>query len=242
MQLQLRKFLCRRSPLWLLCGTLSLGGCAILGNDAPTQCRVLDPELSIGQYQGGCDNGLAEGYGEVSGTSTYRGDFHAGKKHGKGIKVMPNGDRYEGDFDADYRHGTGTYVWGPKTQWAGQRYTGQYQRDKRHGWGVFQWETGDRYEGTWENDVRQYASARELRQYQHENAQKRVVGAEVCNSLPFGADSFPAMRGTLETRQLELYIRLTSVEGGQAEYYGQEYKAGDVLLDDPVHWPLCGKK
>jgi hypothetical protein len=166
----------------------------MLGGTAET-CRIVDPDLAAGQYQGGCQDGWANGYGEVAGTSTYRGDFRGGKKQGKGIKLMANGDRYEGDFDNDYRHGVGTYTWGAKTPWAGERYSGQYQRDARHGWGVFFWANGDRYEGKWENDTRVYASAMEVRRLQAEAAKARQEGVEVCNARPVFDAPYQAMRG-----------------------------------------------
>ena len=65
-----------------------LSGCAVTGS-IPQSCKVFDPDLAHGAYRGGCTDGLADGYGEVSGAGSYRGDFFAGKKHGKGIKVMP---------------------------------------------------------------------------------------------------------------------------------------------------------
>jgi len=128
--------------------------------NAKSSCKVIYPDLAQGVYSGDCKEGLADGYGEVSRTGSYRGDFHTGKKHGVGIKVMPNGDKYVGHFSEDYRHGMGAYVWGDKTQWAGDRYEGEYQRDLRHGWGVFQWGSGDRYEGPWQNDFRMGPSVR----------------------------------------------------------------------------------
>src|SRR3989338_9918171 len=81
-----------------------LSGCALSGG-AQQSCKIFDPDLAQGVYSGSCKGGLADGYGEVTGAGSYRGDFRAGKKHGKGIKVMPNGDRYAGDFSDDYRHG-----------------------------------------------------------------------------------------------------------------------------------------
>lgn len=225
----------------LTIGLLSLSGCAVLGG-ATTSCQVLDPELAQGIYHGGCHAGFADGYGEVTGESTYRGDFRAGKKHGKGVKVMSNGDRYAGDFEDDYRHGKGIYTWGDKTQWAGERYSGSYNQDSRHGWGVFQWANGDRYEGEWENDARKYASAMEIRRLQTEAARLRVVGAEVCNARPVFEDQvYLPMRGKIEADGLTIRIRLTAVEGDVAEYRGQTVKVGDVLADDTARWPLCGK-
>ena len=114
-------------------------------------CRVLDPELQ-GSYAGPCVNGLAEGYGSATGTAEYQGTFKAGRKHGKGEKTWPSGDRYEGEFFEDYRHGAGVYGFG-RGPWQGERYEGAFAYDRRHGFGVYLWRTGDRYAGPWENDV-----------------------------------------------------------------------------------------
>jgi len=141
---------------------LQLSGCALFGGAQQT-CKVVDPDLAPGVYSGGCEDGLADGYGEVVGAGSYRGDFRAGRKHGKGIKTMPNGDRYAGDFSDDYRHGKGVYVWGDKTSWAGDSYEGEYRRDLRQGWGVYQWGNGDRYEGWWQDDLRMWMSVMEVR-------------------------------------------------------------------------------
>ena len=74
-------------------------------------CKVLDPELQR-TYSGPCVDGLAEGEGIATGTAEYRGAFKAGRKHGKGVKSWPNGDRYEGEFVADAKDGYGVYEWG----------------------------------------------------------------------------------------------------------------------------------
>lgn len=122
-----------------------------LGASAQTVCRVLDPELA-GVYQGGCNDGLAEGYGEAKGTAEYHGSFRDGRKHGNGIKTWPSGDRYEGDFVDDKKEGTGKYIWGPRSASPGETYSGAYVNDLRHGEGVYLWPSGDRYSGGWAND------------------------------------------------------------------------------------------
>ncbi|HYR05368.1 MAG TPA: hypothetical protein VEP71_01655, partial [Gallionella sp.] len=207
-------------------------------------CMVLDPDLAQGTYSGGCKDGLADGYGEIHGTSSYRGDFRAGKKHGKGIKVMPNGDRYAGDFSDDYRHGKGVYVWGDKTPWAGDRYEGEYQHDLRHGWGVFQWGSGDRYEGPWQDDLRMGPSVMELRRAQTGEAVARLVKADalVCAEVQLGLVSRQRVRGRIEVITGEtVQVRIVEVEGGTATYQGRTIKTGDLLSDMGAHWQPCGK-
>lgn len=220
-----------------------LSGCVLFGN-APQSCRVIDPDLVQGAYRGGCTDGLADGYGEVRGISSYRGDFQAGKKHGKGIKVMPNGDRYAGDFSDDYRHGKGSYVWGKQTQWAGDRYDGEYRRDLRHGWGVFQWGSGDRYEGAWQDDVRMGPSALESRRTQTAAAVAKAVkaGESLCVVAQSGLASFQIIRGRVEDVAGEtVRLLIVEVEGGTASYQGRAVKVGDVLTDRVSNWQLCGQ-
>ncbi len=210
---------------------------------AAAECEVVDPDLAQGTYSGGCKNGLADGYGEVSGASSYRGDFQAGKKHGKGIKVMPNGDLYVGDFDDDYRHGKGTYIWGARTPWAGDRYEGEYHRDKRQGWGAFQWNSGDRYEGPWQNDLRMGPSVMELRRAQAaEAAAKSVkVGIQVCAEARLGLVNRQRLRGKVENRTGEsVQVRILDVDGGIASYRGIMVKAGDLMADAATNWQICG--
>ena len=223
---------------------LLLCGCAMLGG-AQQSCRVLDPDLAQGVYRGGCKDGLAEGYGEVRGAGSYRGDFKAGKKHGKGIKVMPNGDRYAGEFVDGYREGKGVYVWGEKTPWAGDRYEGEYRRDLRHGWGVFQWSNGDRYEGPWQDDLRMGASVMELRRAQAGEAAAKAmkVGALVCADAQLGLVNRQHISGRVEQISGEMVqVRIVAVEGDVASYLGKAVKAGDVISDKATHWQLCGQK
>jgi hypothetical protein len=228
---------------------LLFSGCSMFGG-SPQSCKILDPDLALGTYLGGCKDGFADGYGEVvlsakSGDiSLYRGDFMAGKKHGKGIKVMPNGDRYTGDFRDDYRDGQGTYVWGAKTPWVGDRYEGEYRRDLRYGWGVFQWGSGDRYEGPWENDLRMGSSVMELRRAQAAAAIARSVkaGAMVCAEQRWDKANTQRIRGTVESVTGKLVqVRIVEVEGGMASYQGAALTTGSLLVDEVSHWRLCGQ-
>jgi hypothetical protein len=228
---------------------LLLSGCSVLGGSQQS-CKIIDPELAQGSYHGSCIDGWADGYGEVDGyeksggISSYHGDFLAGKKHGKGIKVMPNGDRYEGEFRDDYRDGRGIYVWGAKTPWSGDRYEGEYRRDHRHGWGVFQWGSGDRYEGPWENDLRMGPSAMELRRAQTAEAVAKSVkaGAMVCAEDRWDTVNSQRIRGIVESVKDEMVqVRVVEIEGGMASHKGATLTTGNIFTDEAAHWQLCGQ-
>lgn len=234
---------------------LLLFGCSSAG-DLQQSCKILDPDLAQGIYRGGCKDGWADGYGEVNvyensgvndksgDVSSYRGDFLAGKKHGKGIKVMPNGDRYTGDFLDDYRDGRGVYVWSDRTPWAGNRYEGEYRRDLRSGWGVYMWSSGDRYEGPWENDLRMGPSVMELRRQQAAEAVARSLkaGAMVCAEEKWDMVNIQHIRGMVEgVADKKVQVRIAEVEGGMANHQGATLTTGTLLVDDVAHWQLCGQ-
>jgi len=221
-----------------------LSGCAMSGN-LHQNCKVFDADLSQGTYNGGCNDGLADGYGEVTGISSYRGEFLAGKKNGKGIKVMPNGDRYEGDFNGDYRNGHGVYIWGKASQWAGDRYEGEYRHDQRDGWGVYQWNSGDRYEGEWKNDLRMGPSVMESRRAQAAKAEKKALallrtGMEVCANERWDQTNYQLIRGTVESlAENKVSVRIVEVEGGMASLKGSTLTAGKSFTDEVTHWQTC---
>ena len=209
---------------------------------AQPSCKVVDPDLSPGTYSGGCRNGLADGYGEVAGTSTYTGGFRDGKKEGKGVKVMPNGDRYEGNFHDDYRDGHGVYVWGDKTPWAGDRYEGEYRRDMRNGWGIYQWNSGDRYEGEWKNDVRQGPSVMEQRRARAAEAAAKSLspGAVVCAEQRWDNTNIQLIKAIVEGRDGDrVRVRISEIEGGFVVYQGRTLSAGEVFEDQAGHWQAC---
>ena len=56
-----------------------------------------------------------------------------GKRHGKGVRVFPDGSRYEGDWFSDQCQGFGVYVGGGPS---GVRYEGEWRAGLRHGVGV----------------------------------------------------------------------------------------------------------
>src|SRR5258706_2303116 len=85
-----------------------------------SKCLVIDPELQT-SYSGGCKDGKAEGSGTARGSAVYVGEFHEGRKHGRGVKTLPCCDRYEGRFADVGKHGSGLYAWGQRSGFAGVR-------------------------------------------------------------------------------------------------------------------------
>ena len=75
----------------------------------------------------------------------YEGVFStAGKPHGFGSEMRPDGDRYYGMWRKGRRHGLGVRTW-PE----GQVYCGEWSSGKMHGFGVFTWPSGLQYFGKW---------------------------------------------------------------------------------------------
>jgi hypothetical protein len=143
-------------------------------------CKVIDPDISS-TYEGGCSNGLANGFGTAKGRATYVGNFANGKKEGKGKYTWEDGSWYEGDWKNDKREGKGKKVWPkyPSDAW----YDGDWKDDKMNGYGTlnfgrtildiepyeskyvgnildgskegqgtFYYRNGDRWEGEWKNN------------------------------------------------------------------------------------------
>src|SRR5260221_6029878 len=121
----------------LISGVFALLLCALsLPAGAQSKCLVIDPELQT-SYSGGCKDGKAEGSGTARGSAVYVGEFREGRKHGRGVKTWPWGDRYEGGFADDAKHGSGLYTWGERSAFAGDRYEGGFTNDRRNGYGVY---------------------------------------------------------------------------------------------------------
>ena len=205
------------------------------------ECKVVDPELQ-GQYEGGCKNGLAHGYGFAPGTAQYQGEFRKGLKHGKGVKTWPWGDRYEGGFQDDRRHGKGIYVWGAGSPWAGERYVGEYLADQRDGWGTYYWPNGDRFEGAWKEDRRYGYSAMEQRRQAAAAARSRTLqpGAQVCSWGQTGI-AYQVLRvGKIETADgNSLQVRLLRLEGLSQAVSASNLQPGMLLDTAPDDWTPC---
>lgn len=221
--------------LWLACSASAA--------QAAEACKVLDPELQ-GQYSGPCVDGLAQGQGSAAGTARYTGEFVAGRKHGKGLKVWPNGDRYEGDFVNDQRQGQGVYRWGAASEWAGQRYVGAYVADQRHGTGTYEWPDGRKLSGQWQADLPSPLLAAQMqttiRMYAEQMVRVSIPGAKVCRNVPMGiseVDTIGAVVLAAEANRIRVRIERPGRLG--AELDGRVVKAGMELSDYVDRWMVC---
>jgi hypothetical protein len=224
------------SRLLLLIALLAFGG----GLNAQ-QCQVLDPELQQ-SYAGLCVSGLAEGIGSAVGTAEYRGEFRAGRKHGKGVKTWANGDRYEGDFFEDRIEGFGVYIFG-RGPWAGERYEGDYLAGRRHGHGVYRWATGDVYSGPWRDDAAIGAPTPMMRAQARFQQEARAAvskqGEKVCRELPVGIAGFDLVRGVVVAiADDKVAIRIEDL-GSQSNALAAIAKQGETVWDSPLAWTPC---
>jgi hypothetical protein len=210
---------------------------------APAKCMVHDPELK-GTYSGDCRDDLAEGYGEAIGTARYKGEFKAGRKHGKGVKSWPSGDRYEGDFVEDRKEGSGTYVWGPRSAWAGEKYSGQYLADQRHGEGVYEWPKGERYSGPWKNDMiigkATPSMLARARAYAEHMAAVGKIGATVCREMMVGIAKRDTIRGIVaEVVGTSVGVQIQDAGKFLHTLNGVEIVRDSVIWDAPTAWVPC---
>jgi hypothetical protein len=198
-------------------------------------CKVLDPELQA-SYSGPCVDGLAEGIGRASGTAEYVGGFKAGRKHGRGVKTWPNGDRYEGEFVADHREGYGSYTWGGGA-WQGERYDGEYVADRRQGYGIYWWPSGDVYSGPWQNDAQTGPATEMMRARARHAAELHAAvakeGKKVCREMPVGMAARAGARrgGGIEGEHVGVRIDDPGKQGN--------FPRGEVVWDLAQSWTPC---
>jgi len=212
---------------------------------AQAKCLVLDPELQ-GSYEGGCADGKAEGQGTAKGSAMYTGGFHLGKKHGRGAKTWPWGDRYEGDFAEDHKHGWGIYTWGARSLYAGDRYEGGFAGDQRNGVGVYVWASGDSYAGPWKDDrVAGRATPMMIARFRATNASLEAIGkpgVRVCHESAIGADAKNWTEGEIQGVNPEaqlISVKVVRLGSSQPVVAGVRLAAGETVWDDPLHWIPC---
>ncbi|XP_072523856.1 radial spoke head 10 homolog B [Salminus brasiliensis] len=101
-------------------------------------------------YEGEVWYGIRHGVGTYKcgkTSSVYKGQWHQGKRHGRGI-ICYNQEVtswYEGDWKNNLREG-----WGVRCYPSGNIYQGQWRNDVRHGEGTMRWvQLGQQYSGQW---------------------------------------------------------------------------------------------
>ncbi|HET7765905.1 MAG TPA: hypothetical protein VFK92_12515 [Burkholderiales bacterium] len=232
------------SMIRALAAALFLGSLPAVAQ-AQSRCLVADPELQDA-YEGGCVDGKAEGQGTARGSATYTGEFHLGKKQGRGVKVWSWGDRYEGGFADDYKSGWGAYTWGERTLFAGERYEGGFAGDRRNGFGVYTWASGDSYAGPWKDDaIVGPASPMLIARFRATSAAMEALakpGVKVCHESVIGSGSAAATEA--ETRSFnpaarQVSIEVTKLGPSPTLVAGAPVAVGDVVWDDPLHWIPC---
>ena len=78
----------------------------------------------------------------------YEGEWKKGKKEGKGIPYLKNGDKYKDEFKNDKLKGTWIYFKN------GDSHKGDWINDKREGKGILYWINGDSYDSDFKNNKR----------------------------------------------------------------------------------------
>lgn len=102
-----------------------------------------DGSVYIGTVYDGKPSGKGRLY--VRPDNYYSGCFLAGRKHGYGRQIGPNGLVYDGDWQNDRYHGRGELKT-PDT-----KYVGQFKNGKYHGDGVYSIGNEIEYDGQWSN-------------------------------------------------------------------------------------------
>ena len=212
---------------------------------AQSKCLVLDPELQA-SYSGGCKDGKAEGRGTAKGSAVYVGEFHEGKKQGRGVKTWAWGDRYDGDFLNDAKHGMGRYTWGARSAFAGDRYEGGFANDKRNGYGAYVWASGDAYAGPWKDDaVAGRATPMMLARFRATKeslAAMAMPGVKLCRESTVGAglkEWIEAETRAVNQSTLQVAVKVTKLGAKPLAVAGTQVAVGETVWDDPLNWIPC---
>ena len=91
--------------------------------------------IKFGIFNEGKINGQGIIYNKELNKILYNGNFLYGKKSGKGILYLDNGDRYEGEFKNDKKQGKGIYYFSSK--YGEQKWEGNFEKGFMDGEGIF---------------------------------------------------------------------------------------------------------
>jgi hypothetical protein len=212
---------------------------------SPQGCLVYDSEINK-NYQGGCKDGKAEGFGTARGSATYVGEFKEGRKNGKGVQAWESGNRYEGEFFQDLRHGKGIFTFGEKSIWAGQRYEGDFFEDAFNGLGVYTWPWGDRYSGPFKdgNFAGDWSPMMLSRYRAHVEAIRAMEkpGLKLCREASKGIglkEQILATTVAVNAARQIVSVRITKLGQVPLVIAGSQVKEGDTVWDDPLNWTPC---
>ncbi|KEG08471.1 hypothetical protein DQ04_07111010 [Trypanosoma grayi] len=133
--------------------------------EAPEPSTEIPESMDI-VYEGYTCNGVPHIYGSLwwCKKGYYLGAFHEGHRHGRGVQMIPNGEKYVGYFNNDAWHGAGTYcaddgsvyegVW-ERGKLLSVHYHGEVDGEyRRHGRGQSYEADGSRYNGEWQHGER----------------------------------------------------------------------------------------
>ncbi|XP_031595563.1 radial spoke head 10 homolog B isoform X1 [Oreochromis aureus] len=88
-----------------------------------------------GQWHQGKRHGKGTAYYNEEKTSWYKGDWVRNNREGCGLRCYPSGNIYSGEWKNNQRHGEGTMRWLN----LGQKYVGAWQDGVQHGQGTHVW-------------------------------------------------------------------------------------------------------
>ena len=104
-------------------------------------------------YKGQFIAGKKDGKGKLESFNTksiYEGEFKNDMKEGYGIEKYNDGSIYKGHYKNGMKEGTG--ILSLKKEKKNSIFEGEFKDDKIWGKGIYKWENGKKYEGEWENN------------------------------------------------------------------------------------------
>lgn len=100
----------------------------------------------ISKFEGAFYHGVKQGYGEYTNfpkSVIYKGEYYAGKRHGRGVLTLKDGSIYEGNFYQGKKQGFGKILWP-----SGNYYEGDFSDGVKSGHGIMHWVTrNEKYDG-----------------------------------------------------------------------------------------------